>query len=258
MGQAAVQLAQQVGAQVYATASVGKWDFLKASGIKYVMNSRNTDFADEVMQLTNGEGVDIILNSLNGDFIPKNLDILAPQGRFVEIGKVGIWDKQQVKERREDISYFPFDLLEVSDRDPDLITTLFGKLRQQFTNQELSPLPHKVFPIQSADEAFRYMAQAKHIGKVVISLPANNSIVKPDGCYLITGGLGALGLQVANWLVEEGAKNLILVGRSKPSENAQQQIDKLEQQGVTIDIIQADITDYDAIRKYYFKHGYIP
>ena len=257
VGQAAVQLAQQAGAEVYATASTGKWDFLKASGIKYVMNSRDLDFAEEVMQLTDGKGVDLILNSLNGDFIPKNLEILAPEGRFVEIGKVGIWSKQQVKEKREDVSYFPFDLLEVSNKDPDLIATLFAELRQQFIDRELQPLPHKVFPIQQADDAFRYMAQAKHIGKVVISLPKSDyplgtlrdRIVKPDGSYLITGGLGALGLQVANWLVEEGAKSLILLGRSQPSESACHEIDKLEQQGVAVNIIQADIADYEALEK---------
>ncbi|MDJ0590027.1 MAG: aminotransferase class I/II-fold pyridoxal phosphate-dependent enzyme, partial [Pleurocapsa sp. MO_226.B13] len=248
VGQAAVQLAQQVGAEVYATASVGKWDFLKAAGIKYVMNSRTLDYAEEVMKLTQGKGVDIILNSLNGDFIPRNLDILAPQGRLVEIGKVGIWDRDRVKEKREDVKYFPFDLLEVSQQDPDLITALFNELRTKFSDRTLKPLPHKVFPIQSAGDAFRYMAQAKHIGKVVISLPANNSIAKADGCYLITGGLGSLGLQVASWLVREGAKNLILVGRSQASESAQKQIKQLQQQGVTVNVIQVDITDYNAVK----------
>ena len=247
VGQAAVQIAQQAGAEIYATASTGKWDFLKASGVKYVMNSRTLDFAEEVMQLTDGKGVDLVLNSLNGNFIAKNLDILAPEGRFVEIGKVGIWDHAQVAKKRADISYFPFDLLEVSNQDPELIATLFAELRQQFVERRLQPLPHKVFPIQQADDAFRYMAQAKHIGKVVISMPAGNQIVKPDGSYLITGGFGALGLQVANWLIEEGAKNLILLGRSQPTKHAQQEINKLEQQGVNINIIQADITDYDAV-----------
>ena len=249
VGQAAVQLAQQIGAEIYATASEGKWEFLQASGVKYVMNSRNLDFAEEVMQLTDGKGVDLILNSLNGDFIPKNLDILAPQGRFVEIGKVGIWSQDQVTEKRADISYYPFDLLEVSQRDPDLIATLFAELRRQFVEQQLQPLPHKVFPIKQADAAFRYMAQAKHIGKVVISLPVNNQVVKPDGNYLITGGLGALGLQVANWLVEEGAKHLILLGRSQPSQSAQQEIEQLKQQGVTVNIVQVDITDYQALKQ---------
>ncbi len=247
VGQAAVQIAQQAGAEVYATASTGKWDFLKASGVKYVMNSRTLDFAEKVMQLTDGKGVDLVLNSLNGDFIAKNLEIIAPQGRFVEIGKVGIWDKAQVTEKRPDISYFPFDLLEVSNQDPELIATLFAELRQQFVEKKLQPLPHKVFPIWQANDAFRYMAQAKHIGKVVISMPSGNQIVKPDGSYLITGGFGALGLQVASWLAQEGAKNLILVGRSQPTKQAQQEIDKLEQQNVIVNVIQADITDYDAV-----------
>jgi 8-amino-7-oxononanoate synthase len=247
VGQAAVQIAQQIGAEVYATASVGKWDFLKASGIKYVMNSRNLDFAEEVMQLTGGKGVDLILNSLNGDFIPQNLAILASNGRFVEIGKVGIWSQAQVAEIRADISYFPFDLLEVSRQDPDLINRMFAELRQQFVDSKLQPLPHKVFPIQQADDAFRYMAQAKHIGKVVISLPASNQVVKIDGSYLITGGMGALGLQVANWLAEEGAKHLILLGRSQPKRSAQQEIEQLKQQGITVDLIQIDLSDYEAV-----------
>jgi myxalamid-type polyketide synthase MxaB len=247
VGQAAVQIAQQIGAEVYATASSGKWDFLKASGIKYVMNSRNLDFAEEVMQLTEGKGVDLILNSLNGDFIPQNLAILAPNGRFIEIGKVGIWDRAQVAEVRDDISYFPFDLLEVSRQDPDLIASMFAELRRQFVEGKLKPLPHQVFPIQQADDAFRYMAQAKHIGKVIIDFPANDRVVKTDGSYLITGGMGALGLQVANWLAESGAKHLMLLGRNQPGISAQQAIDRLKQQGVKVEPIQIDISDRQAV-----------
>jgi 8-amino-7-oxononanoate synthase len=247
VGQAAVQIAQQIGAEVYATASIAKWDFLKASGIKYVMNSRNLDFAEEIMQLTDGKGVDLILNSLNGDFIPQNLAILAPNGRFVEIGKVGIWNHAQVAEIRADVSYFPFDLLEVSRQDPDLIASMFAELRRQFVADKLQPLPHQVFPLQQADDAFRYMAQAKHIGKVVIDFPANHQVVKTDGIYLITGGMGALGLQVANWLAEEGAKHLILLGRNQPGKSAQQAIDRLKQQGVRVEPIQIDISDSQAV-----------
>jgi len=247
VGQAAVQIAQQIGAEVYATASRSKWNFLQASGIKYVMNSRNLDFAEEVMQLTAGKGVDLILNSLNGDFIPQNLAIMAANGRFVEIGKVGIWDHTQVAAARDDISYFPFDLLEVSRQDPDLIANMFAQLREQFIEDKLKPLPHQVFPIQQAADAFRHMAQAKHIGKVVIDFPANNQIVKADGSYLITGGMGALGLQVANWLTELGAKHLILLGRNQPGIAAQQAIDHLIQQGITVDLIQIDICDRQAV-----------
>ena len=249
VGQAAVQLAQLIGAEVFATASVGKWDFLKASGVKYVMNSRTLDFAEEVMQFTQGKGVDVILNSLNGDFIPKNLDILAPQGKFIEIGKVGIWNREEVKAKRSDVSYYPFDLLEVSQQKPDLIKTLFTQLQQKFIHKQLQPLPHKVFPIDKADKAFRYMAQAKHIGKVVISLPNTDEIIKQDACYLITGGLGSLGLQVATLLVAEGATHLVLIGRNQPSGLAKETIKELQASGVTIETKLVDISDYSSVEQ---------
>ncbi len=252
VGQAAVQLAQQMGAEIYATASPSKWDFLKASGIKYVMNSRTLDFAQEVMTLTEGKGVDLVLNSLNGEFIAKNLEILAPNGRFVEIGKVGIWSAPEVAAKRTDVSYFPFDLLEVSTYNPDLINRLFHELRQQIIDQKLQPLPHKVFPVAESANAFRYMAQAKHIGKVVISMPnqeLNKSFLTTKGCYLITGGLGALGLQVGGWLVEQGAKHLVLLGRNQPSEVAKATITDLKRTGITIQVELADIADQQQLNQ---------
>ncbi|CAD5983040.1 zinc-binding dehydrogenase [Planktothrix agardhii] len=82
VGQAAIQIAQQMGAEIYATASPGKQEFLKSMGIKFVINSRTLAFADEIRELTNNQGVDVVLNSLNGEFIPKSLEILSPNGRF--------------------------------------------------------------------------------------------------------------------------------------------------------------------------------
>jgi 8-amino-7-oxononanoate synthase len=252
VGQAAVQLTQQIGAEIYATASPSKWDFLKASGIKYVMNSRTLDFAQEIMTLTEGKGVDLVLNSLNGEVIPKNLDILAPNGRFIEIGKVGIWSAPEVAAKRADVNYFPFDLLEVSTHNPDLINRLFHKLRQQFIDHKLQPLPHKVFPVAESANAFRYMAQAKHIGKVVISMPnqeSNQSFLTTKGCYLITGGFGALGLQVAGWLVEQGAKHIVLLGRNQPSEVAKATINDLKKTETTIQVELADIANKQQINQ---------
>ena len=139
-------------------------------------------------------------------------------------------------------------------------------MRQQFVNQQLQPLPYKTFSITEVKNAFRYMAQAKHIGKIVIDVPhLNSQVVKSDGSYLITGGLGALGLRVARWLVDNGAKYLILLGRSSASAEAQSVIDELKQQGVTVEVIRADITDYDAVENILKKrdsaannHNYLP
>jgi 8-amino-7-oxononanoate synthase len=244
VGQAAVQLAQRAGAQVFATASPSKWDFLKGMGVAHTFNSRTLDFATEILELTEGKGVDIVLNSLNGEFIPKNLEVLAPHGRFIEIGKLGIWDEAEVRAQREDVAYFPFDLLEVSLNDPALFTAMLRDLMEAFEQRQLQPLPHQVFPIEESVSAFRHMAQAKHKGKVVLSVaeraPATG-VVRDNGTYLVTGGMGALGLQVAHWLAEQGAKNLVLTGRSDPSAQAQLDIQRLEQKGVQVQILQADV-----------------
>ena len=244
VGLAAVQLAQLAGAEIFATASPGKWDYLQSIGVDHVMNSRTLEFANEIPKLTQGKGVDLILNSLNGDFIPKSLEVLAPGGSFVEIGKIGIWDTAQVHQLRADVNYLPFDLLAVSQHQPALIAELLAELMQRFQVGDLKPLPKTVFPIAEAASAFRYMAQAKHIGKVVVTLPAPRPTptLRDDSTCLITGGLGALGLSLAEWLVQQGVRHLLLVGRSAPSATAQAQIRAMESTGATVTIHTADIT----------------
>ncbi|MEO1210493.1 MAG: aminotransferase class I/II-fold pyridoxal phosphate-dependent enzyme [Cyanobacteria bacterium J06638_20] len=249
VGMAAVQWAQHVGAIVFATASPAKWDVLKSLGVAHVMNSRTLDFADEILALTDGKGVDVVLNSLNGDFIPKSLAVLAPQGRFVEIGKIGVWEPEQVRGMRPDITYLPFDLLEVSQTEPKRITGMLETLLSAFQARTLTPLPHTSFPIEEAAIAFRFVAQAKHIGKVVLTLPPPRPAfpgIRPDVTYLITGGLGALGLELATWLVSQGARHLLLLSRRPPSTAAQTALERLRH---TADIttLQADVTDLSAL-----------
>jgi myxalamid-type polyketide synthase MxaB len=248
VGQAAVQLAQQVGAEVFATASLGKWKYLQNSGVK-VMNSRTLEFADQIQHITENNGVDIVLNSLNGEAIAQSFKALAQNGRFVEIGKIGIWDAEQVHRLRPDATYLPFDLLEVAQHNPDLIHSMLQTLVGQFQQGQLQPMPYVTFAIEDAVNAFRYMAQAKHIGKVVLTLPPRSPqqpLIRADGRYLITGGMGGLGLQVAHWLAEQGATDLTLVGRSAPSPSAQITIKELQQQ-CRVEIVQADISDASAV-----------
>ncbi|MGJ3251819.1 MAG: aminotransferase class I/II-fold pyridoxal phosphate-dependent enzyme [Elainellaceae cyanobacterium] len=244
VGQAAVLLAQSIGAEVFATASPGKWEVLRSMGVTHVMNSRTLDFAHEVLDITAGAGVDVVLNSLNGDFIPKSLSVLASQGRFVEIGKIGIWDACKIHQARPDVLYCPFDLLAVSQKAPHLVAAMLTDLIQQFQQGTLKPLTHTVFPVEDVPAAFRYMAQAKHVGKVVISLPAIAPAqpIRKDASYLITGGLGAIGLHIARWLVERGATQVVLAGRRPPSPDAVAAIRQLEQQGAHIRTAQADIS----------------
>ncbi|MFE1744072.1 SDR family NAD(P)-dependent oxidoreductase [Coleofasciculus sp. H7-2] len=254
VGQAAVQLAQKAGAEVFATASPSKWEFLKSMGVKYVMNSRSLDFANEIMSLTKGQGVDVILNSLNGEFIAKSFEVLGKNGRFVEIGKLGIWDEQQVREVRSDVSYFPFDLGEIRRQTPELVPSMFGELAQQFKQGDLQPLSYQIFPISDVVSAFRYMAGAKHIGKIVISMPeitadSQQISIRENGTYLITGGLGALGIQVARWMVEQGAKHLVLTGRRDATDTVQAAIYQLKETGTNVKIVKADVANASEIAR---------
>jgi len=253
VGQAAVQLAQRAGAEIFATASPSKWAFLKSIGVEHVMNSRTLDFAEEVMNMTKGQGVNIVFNSLSCEFIDKIVSVLSQNGRFIEIGKLGIWDELQVQEIRPDVSYYPFDLLDISIQNPSAIGELLQKLMsfQQCTPQ---PLPHKVFPIENVINAFRYMAQAKHIGKVVVSLPSvddglDREQVRSDSSYLITGGMGALGLKVADWMVEQGVRHLILTGRNGASTAVRQAIMQWEQTGASVVVAQADMSKREDVAR---------
>ena len=248
VGMAAVQLAQQAGAEIFATAgSPEKRALLQSLGIKHVMNSRTLDFADEILSLTGGAGVDVVLNSLSGEFVDKNLMALGRNGRFIEIGKIGVWDTNQVSQARPDVSFFTFDLGQVGLQNPALIGEMFRQLMTEFKQEALTPLPQHVFPIEEAPQAFRFMAQAKHMGKIVLTQDVvekavSHPEIKPDVTYLITGGLGDLGLLVAEWLVEQGANHLTLLGRSVPSEAARLAINKLEEAGTAVFIAQADVS----------------
>ncbi|MEO1209607.1 MAG: SDR family NAD(P)-dependent oxidoreductase [Cyanobacteria bacterium J06638_20] len=244
VGLAAIQLAQQAGAEIFATASPGKWEVLKSRQISHIHNSRTLNFADEILAATNGEGMDLVLNSLNGDFIPKSLSVLKSKGRFLEIGKSGIWHSSQVAEVRPHATYAVVDLMELTQNQPDLIQVMLQALMPQFASGTLEPLPHEVFVKDEAIAAFRTMQQAKHIGKLVVT-PSFSP--RPDGAYLITGGLGALGRRLAEWVAQQGAKHLLLLGRSTPSNAAQATLAELKDKGITIEILQADVSDRPAL-----------
>ncbi|MEI2580370.1 SDR family NAD(P)-dependent oxidoreductase [Scytonema sp. PRP1] len=255
-GMAAVQLAQQAGAEVFATASPSKWEFLKSLGVKHTMNSRTLDFASEVMAITKEQGVNIVLNSLTSkEFIPKSLSVLSTQGRFLEMAKRGVWDANEILKARSDVSYFLIDLVQLCQQEPTLIQSMLRHIMQQFESGNLKPLPQKVFPIHNVVDAFRYMQQAKHIGKIVVThypeivektaqLP---QAFCEDSTYLITGGTGGLGLLVARWMVQKGARHLVLVSRSGASSSISSQLKELESAGAQVIVAKADVSDIEQV-----------
>jgi len=261
VGLAAIQLAKRAGAEVFATAgSPEKRDFLKAIGVEHIMNSRTLAFADEVLARTNGRGVDVVLNSLSGEAICKGLGVLADYGRFLEIGKRDIYMNSRLGMRpfKKNLSFIAIDLDRAMRQKPVLISSLFQEMARDIEAGGLAPLPHRVFSIDKIVSAFRCMAQAKHIGKIVVSMQERRLAIRPkalapisfapDASYLITGGLGGFGLVIARWMIEHGARHLVLMGRrGVHSPETQQAVDALRALGAEVRIAAADVGDSDQL-----------
>ncbi len=256
VGQAAIQISQHLGLEIFATAGTpDKRQMLVDAGVPHVMDSRRLDFADQIMEITQGKGVDAVLNSLAGEFIPKSFSVLAPFGRFLEIGKIDIYNNTRIglEALRNNISYFVIDLAQHLEHKPDFIGSMFAELSERFESGDYQPLTHKTFPITGIVEAFRFMAQGKHVGKNVLSFDVDEIPIGPcseedlllraDATYLIVGGASGFGLELAKWMTEHGAQNIVLLSRSGPRDEASsEKIRGLQKAGFNIVDARGDVT----------------
>lgn len=244
VGMAAVHLALAAGAEVFATAgSPEKRAFLRDLGVHHVYSSRTLEFAAEVLADTAGEGVDLVLNSLAGEFVPRSVGLLRRNGRFLELGKRDHMSPEDIAALDRDLQYHIIDWGETAREDPPLIRGILHDVLASVEEGRLPSLPVRAFPIDEAADAFRYMARARHIGKVAVTYPApaGESPIRSTGFYLITGGLRGLGLEVARRLVERGARRLLLMGRGAPDSETLHVIAELEGQGAEVLVHQGDV-----------------
>ena len=265
IGIAAISLAQHLGAEIYATAgSAEKRDFVSLLGAGHVFDSRSLAFAGEILEATAGEGVDVVLNSLAGEAMRRSLDVLKPFGRFVELGKRDFFENTPVGLRpfRNNISYFGVDADQLLTARPDLAARLFGEVMALFREGALSPLPHRVFPASRIVDAFRTMQQARHIGKIVVSMedarpeieaPESESAQTPlrfakETTWLVTGGLSGFGLESARWLASRGVGQLVLASRrGMDAPGAEEIIGRFAAQGVTVLVEACDMRQAGAV-----------
>lgn len=261
VGIAAIQLAQLIGAEIFATAgSPEKREYLKSIGVEHVMDSRSLDFADEILRITNGEGIDMVINSIAGEAIPKGLSILRNRGRFLEIGKTDMLQNNPVGLALLDknISFISVDLSYILYQNPEYFSVLLRAGMQYFEDRAVELLPIKTYPLSQIVDAFHFMARASHIGKLVVSMqdraeakliPAQQhpTRIREDATYLITGGLSGLGLTVAQWMVDQGAKHLVLSGRSGASSATQEVLEQMRASGAEIVVARADVTKREQI-----------
>ncbi|MCV6970585.1 type I polyketide synthase [Mycobacterium bohemicum] len=244
VGLAAIQMAQQHGAIVFATASTYKRATLRKLGVQHVYDSRTTDFADQILADTDGAGVDVVLNSLtNEGFVEATVRATARNGRFAEIAKRDIWTPEQMAAARPDIAYEIVALDTVTLQEPERIRGLLGEVAAGLAAGEWAPLPAEIYPLAEAKAAFRRMQQARHIGKIVLQMP-NPLQPRGDRSYLITGGLGAIGLHTAAYLAQLGAGDIVLTSRRAPDAEAQRTIDDIaERYRCRVHTFSADVGD---------------
>ena len=260
VGLAAVQVARQLGATVYATAGTPeKREHLRTLGVEHVWDSRSLAFADEVLTATGGEGVDVVLNSLPGEAIAKSLAAMGPYGRFVEIGKRDIYQHGRLRlwQLRRNASYTVVDLAQLVVDRPAYVGELLRQIVAHVDQGALQPLPVRAFPVAETAAAIRCLAGGKQIGKVVVSVhdhvppvvePAELPVrFEPEATYLITGGLGGIGRTVATWMAEQGARHLVLMGRRPASDSAPATLVALRAHGAEVVVVSGDVTKADQL-----------
>jgi phthiocerol/phenolphthiocerol synthesis type-I polyketide synthase C len=269
VGIAAIQVAKWCGAEIFVTAgSDEKRDFLRLLGVDHIFDSRNLDFADQILELTGGKGLDVVLNSLAGEAINRNLRVLKPFGRFLELGKRDFYENTRVGLRpfRNNLSYFGIDADQLMSERPDLTQRLFTEVLALFEQGVLHPLPYRAFDATEVVDAFRFMQQSKHIGKIVVTygngVQGAHTAAKPDtrrlelsagATYLVTGGLSGFGLRTAEWLVDRGARHLVLLSRrgtaapGAAADESRTVLTRLERRGVEVRAIACDVTDRAAV-----------
>jgi acyl transferase domain-containing protein/D-arabinose 1-dehydrogenase-like Zn-dependent alcohol dehydrogenase/aryl carrier-like protein len=246
VGLMAVRIAQHVGAQVFATAgSDEKRAFLRAAGVAHVFDSRSLTFARNICDTTGGVGVDVVLNSLAGEFIASSLSVTREGGRFVEIGKTGVWSSEEVAKLGHSIAYSVVDIGVFVDREPMRIAGYFEQMNTLLVQGAIQPLPRATFRFEDARTAFRFMEHARHVGKVVLRHRAARALA-PVGTWLLIGGLGALGLELAGWLASQGVTRLILLGRRTPVPEITGRLNAIREAGVQVDVRAIDLTSAGA------------
>lgn len=260
VGLAAVRLARQLGATVIATAgSAAKRDYLRSAGVSVVLDSRGVDWPAQVRAATGGAGVDVVVNSLTGAAVDWGLGLLAEDGHFIELGKRDIYAGHHIEPAAftKAITFAAVDLAGMLTRRPRRFAEMFRRAWDTVTAGDVDPLPVRCHRFAELNTALLEFARGEHIGKFVIvdpasaapieAMPLPNGRLRPDGHYLISGGLGALGLSLADRLVALGARSLLLLGRSDPDQAAQEALSSMRAAGARIRIARCDVANGPAV-----------
>ncbi|KAH8429183.1 uncharacterized protein LDX57_006852 [Aspergillus melleus] len=267
-GQAAIQIAQDLGVEVFATVgSQRKKEFLMevyAIPESHIFSSRSTLFGPAVKDRTHGRGVDVIFNSLAGESLRTSWECIAPYGRFLEIGIKDILanDRLPMAKFLHNVSFSAINLASMMTDRPDVCATALDSVFKMIAEGRLQPARDvQLYGIGDMESAFRTMQSGKHIGKIVIEMRKDDQVttvlqthpstsLDANGTYIISGGLGGLGRTIATWLVDRGARNLLLLSRSGArSAKAAELLQELSAKGASVMIPRCDVADADSLAR---------
>ncbi|RDW93799.1 type I polyketide synthase [Aspergillus mulundensis] len=265
-GQAAIQIAKLRGAVIFVTVGSEEkkkllMDLYEISA-EHIFDSRNASFAKGIHRMTGGRGVDVVLNSLSGDLLVSSWECVAPFGRFLELGKKDILGNGDLPMRpfERNASFHAIDLNEARRYRPALLQRLQKEIGNLIADHQVTPpRPIHVYPVSEVEQAFRYLQGGKNTGKTVIEIRGDDvvktklNVHRPwsfdaNATYVIAGGLGGIGRATARWMANRGAKNLLLLSRSRPNTEAQQVIEAMENDGVHVEVRACDISDFERLK----------
>jgi NADPH:quinone reductase-like Zn-dependent oxidoreductase/surfactin synthase thioesterase subunit/ubiquinone/menaquinone biosynthesis C-methylase UbiE/aryl carrier-like protein len=264
VGIAAINISKEIGAEIYATASKKKHSFLRKCGIKHIYDSRSTGFYDRIMKDTEGAGVDVVLNSLSGTLLTQSLKLLAPGGRFIEIGKNDVYSNKRIglELLADNSSYTVVDIDRLMIQKPALMSKCLQEIfsprsKIYLRNPQLSKHPFQIEKVANFATALRTMSQGKHLGKIILSMdgevmvsPQKQLKLDTQGSYLVAGGTGGFGLAVGKFLAKKGAGHVVLASRSGKICNKDKKIlEEIKSSGAKVSIISADISQRSSVQR---------
>jgi acyl transferase domain-containing protein/NADPH:quinone reductase-like Zn-dependent oxidoreductase/acyl carrier protein len=258
-GLAAIEVARSLGATVIGTAGTdAKRRYLREHGVEHVFDSRTLDFAEQVREVTGGRGVDVVLNSLTGAAMRASLGLLAPTGRFIEIGKRDLYDGARIDlgAFRHGITYAALDLVLTATEQRAAFRAAMLKVITELEADRLPLLPSSVVPLPEAVDAFKQLASGDHIGRIVLAFPpaghrlrvhapTRESVVRNGGAYIVTGGTRGLGLEAVRWLAANGAGRVVIGGRGNLAPEAGDVLRAVGETGCAVEVVRGDIADPD-------------
>ncbi|OJK01160.1 hypothetical protein ASPACDRAFT_26431 [Aspergillus aculeatus ATCC 16872] len=263
VGQAAIMLAQSIGAEIFVTVgSEEKRDFLMQQykiPSSRIFSSRNASFARHIMSATDGKGVDVVLNSLAGPLLRETWRCIGMFGRFIEIGKRDI-EQNSMMEMGPFVRstlFASLDLITLGEQRGKEVHRIFGAINELLRRRAIRPVgPITRFGMGGVEKAFRTMQTGKHMGKIVLEprpadpvkvLTAGPRLAElsPDETYCLVGGVGGIGKSLCQLLVDRGAKHLLVLSRNAAliTPDTQQWLQGVQATGATVVLESCDVSN---------------